>query len=337
MANASESSTPPVQATAAGVEPCISIIIPCYNAEPFLHQTIEALTRQSVTQWECIIVDDLSSDGSMAIAERWAAKDPRFQVIRKPVNEGVSGTRNVGFAAARDCTEYVMFLDADDLLLPEALSRLMERLRAVPDAVGACGRVMVVNCYGERIASPDVEERKELAVRWEGGHLRPVDDTSRVGFESLVLKNLMIAPGSVLLRKRFVKAASVGGGLFDPQLLGLEDWDVWLRLSRRGLFTYVAETTLAYRRHGSNLSGNIGMMARCGWRVRWKTYRSPQNTPSQRDYVRNAYRAWHRSTFRERLHYVLAALKERRYRESMRLAVPTIWTGMHGLLWQLVP
>lgn len=337
MANAPESSTPPVQASVAGVEPCVSIIIPCYNAEPFLDQTIEALTRQSMTQWECIIVDDRSSDGSAAIAAQWAARDARIQVIRKPANEGVSKTRNVGLAAVGERTEYVMFLDADDLLLPDALARLLERLRLAPDAVGACGGVVVITSKGERIASQEVEKRKELAVRCEGGRLLRVDDPSCIGFESLVLQNIMIAPGSVLLRKGPAKAASVGGELFDPWIGLCEDWDVWLRLSRQGRFVYVAEATLAYRRHGGNLSANIGRMARSGWRFRWKTYRSPQNTPSQRVYVRNAYRAWHRSTFRERCRLALAALRERRYRESFRLAVPTLWTGMHGLLWLLMP
>jgi glycosyltransferase involved in cell wall biosynthesis len=99
----------------------ISIVIPVFNRERLLRECLESLARQSLEVWEAIIVDDGSSDGSVAVAEEFAGSDARFRVMTRPVEspKGACACRNVGLREARG--KYVIFLDSDDLLAVEAL------------------------------------------------------------------------------------------------------------------------------------------------------------------------------------------------------------------------
>ncbi|MBR3287384.1 MAG: glycosyltransferase [Bacteroidales bacterium] len=101
---------------------CVSIIVPVYNAEPFLSPGIDSILAQSFTDFELLLIDDGSTDGSGAICEAYAAKDSRVRVFHKK-NGGVSSARNLGLDEATG--EFVFFADADDLIPPAALSALM--------------------------------------------------------------------------------------------------------------------------------------------------------------------------------------------------------------------
>ena len=92
--------------------PVISVVIPVYNAKKYLKDCLNSLIKQYYKQWEAILVDDGSKDGSAQICDEYAASDPRFRVIHKK-NEGVSIARNTGIEAARG--KYLIFVDADDL------------------------------------------------------------------------------------------------------------------------------------------------------------------------------------------------------------------------------
>jgi len=101
--------------------PLVSIITPIYNAAPWLRETLDSVRAQTLTDWEQIMVDDGSSDDSVAIAEAAALQDPRFRLIRTLRNMGPSAARNLAIEAARG--RFIAFLDADDLWLPEKLAR----------------------------------------------------------------------------------------------------------------------------------------------------------------------------------------------------------------------
>lgn len=103
----------------------LSIIIPVYNAEEYLDRCLESVVDQSFTSYEVILVDDGSSDSSPLICDRYSATDPRFRTIHK-ANGGVSSARNAGLNLAKG--EYVMFVDSDDALLPDALERMFEEV-----------------------------------------------------------------------------------------------------------------------------------------------------------------------------------------------------------------
>lgn len=102
--------------------PSISVIVPVYQAEKFLHRCFESMSRQTFPDWELILVDDGSTDGSGALCDRFAARDDRVRVFHRKRNQGVSEARNLGLNEAR--SPYITFLDADDCYEFQALEIL---------------------------------------------------------------------------------------------------------------------------------------------------------------------------------------------------------------------
>ncbi len=99
----------------------ISIIIPVYNTAKYLDQCLESVLEQSYTDWECIVVDDGSTDNSGAICDNWGERDNRFVIIHQK-NQGVSAARNHGLERSKG--EYICFIDSDDWVEPMYLSHL---------------------------------------------------------------------------------------------------------------------------------------------------------------------------------------------------------------------
>lgn len=101
--------------------PEISIIVPVYNVERYLGECLDSIKSQAFTDWECILIDDGSPDKSIDICEKYSAFDSRFKVIRRN-NGGLSAARNTGLSYARG--KFISFVDSDDIVYPEYLSRL---------------------------------------------------------------------------------------------------------------------------------------------------------------------------------------------------------------------
>ncbi|MEO8692369.1 MAG: glycosyltransferase family 2 protein [Acidimicrobiales bacterium] len=125
--------------TEAATLPSVSVVVAFFDEEPYLATAIDTVLRQSVVDWELLLVDDGSRDGSAAIADAAAASDPRVRVLRHPggVNAGLPASRNLGLAAAR--ARYLCYLDADDAWVPEKLARQMAMMVANPSAAIVCG------------------------------------------------------------------------------------------------------------------------------------------------------------------------------------------------------
>lgn len=113
------------------VQPLVSIVIPVYNVENYITDCLESLSAQNYGSCEIILVDDCSQDSSMALCAAKASTDSRFRIISHSSNRGVSAARNTGLACATG--RYVVFVDADDLVHPEMISRCV----AVSDQLGA--------------------------------------------------------------------------------------------------------------------------------------------------------------------------------------------------------
>jgi CDP-glycerol glycerophosphotransferase len=116
----------------------ITVIIPAYNAERYLEQTVQGVLAQTVSDWELVIVDDGSADGTALVAQSYAKPDPRIRVVRQ-ANHGIAAARNRGLAESDTSCEFVIFLDHDDLWERDALELLREELRAHPGAAAANG------------------------------------------------------------------------------------------------------------------------------------------------------------------------------------------------------
>ena len=100
----------------------VSVIVPCHNAAEFLADALQSVRDQTLRDLECIIIDDSSIDGSVAIANRFVNADPRFSLVISSERQGASAARNAGIAQATG--RWLALLDADDLFLPERLERL---------------------------------------------------------------------------------------------------------------------------------------------------------------------------------------------------------------------
>lgn len=111
-------------------DPRISIIVPCYNGEKFLRETLDCLQKQTIEDWECVIVNDGSTDGSLDIIKEYAANDPRYTYIDKH-NEGPSIARNAGIAASAG--KYILPFDADDLIAPSYAEKAINYLEEHSD------------------------------------------------------------------------------------------------------------------------------------------------------------------------------------------------------------
>jgi len=131
--------------------PAVSVVMPAFNCASYVDAAIESLTRQTLKEWECVCVDDGSTDDTASRLDAWAARDTRIRVLRQP-NAGVSAARNSGLAHARG--DFLFFLDADDLVGAEALERMVSVSRQTRADVVVGGLVMMSPDCAEMPAAP---------------------------------------------------------------------------------------------------------------------------------------------------------------------------------------
>lgn len=206
----------------------ITIVLPAYNVAPFVARAIESVLAQTHRDWRLVVIDDGSTDDTLAIIRGLA--DPRIRVLTQS-NSGVSAARNRGIGRIDGAA--VMFLDADDWLAPDALARLAATLEAHPDAIAAHG----AHCF--------VSEDGRTWVESKTGPF-PEGDI----LERLLVRNLFANGGHVLVRTQAVRRA-VG---FRSDITYGEDWEFWCRLAAQGSFVAVPgrEPLLFVRRRGGS-------------------------------------------------------------------------------------
>ena len=153
------------------MQPKVSIIIPCYNQAKFLPKAISSLQAQTLEAWECIVVDDGSTDNTSEVASNIALTEPRVRLIQKQ-NGGLASTRNMGMQYAKGT--YIQFLDADDTISPEKLERqvsIMEQKGLDISYTAFCYE----NSKGERTKSQFVRlNRLRILLRWGLGFSVPI-------------------------------------------------------------------------------------------------------------------------------------------------------------------
>lgn len=220
----------------ASTDPRVSVIIPAYNAETFIAATLRSASAQTVTSLEIIVVDDGSTDGTASIVERH--DDARLRYVRQD-NSGVSAARNAGLALARG--DFVSFLDADDVLSPDAFERLLTAFDQTPEAVFAYGEGLSFSGETPDIANA-APQRPPIAARPEGDAL--------AGF--LVANPVRT---STAMARRHATQNTSG---FPTHLRLGEDWAYWCELASLGPVIYVPGRPLvAYRRHVASATGSL--------------------------------------------------------------------------------
>lgn len=205
-----ESFGAPVPLIADGRVPRVTVIIPCFNYGHYLPQSIGSILAQEQVELEIIVVDDASTDSSAAVADKFAAQDSRISVIRHERNAGHVQTFNTGFAAATG--EFIVRLDADDLLTPGSLARAVALFDWYPS-------VGLVYGHPRHFTSPEPPTARE-AIRgwsiWSGSDW--VAERCRKGV------NCITTP-EVIIRADVMR--SIGG--LDTRLHFAQDMEMWLR------------------------------------------------------------------------------------------------------------
>lgn len=128
--------------------PLVSVIMPAYNAAPFIKDAISSVIAQTVTDWELLVIDDGSSDDSRQIAAELAQGDARIQLLVNEQNMGVAKTRNRGIEMAKG--QYIAFLDSDDVWYPEKLERQLEKMRREDAGIGYCS-YGIIGVSGDKV------------------------------------------------------------------------------------------------------------------------------------------------------------------------------------------
>ena len=245
-----------VVAVLRDMSPLISIIIPTYNRVQYVTRAIAAIQEQAFTDWELIVVDDGSSDGTAEVLPSLAALDARIQYVRQ-ANAGVSVARNTGMAVMNPDSRYIMFHDDDDWLTEDGLTRLSALAAAFPDAPAVAGLPLhcddngystdtLATCYGA----------KRIAVG-DNGLSENVPFGAPETFASMVVWCGIATPALALIRRdAFAKTAG-----FVTRCQPSEDWLLWLDLTRQGDIPRTGTFTLNKRVHPGAVTQNGKVMA----------------------------------------------------------------------------
>lgn len=209
----------------------VSVIVPVYNAEKFIRETMDSVRAQTYENWELLLVEDVSSDGSVDVITEYIAKtqDTRIRLIRQPSNQGAASARNRGVREAAG--RYIAYLDADDLWMPEKLEheiRFMEK----KDAAFAFTGYEFADEYGVGLGKV-VRVPETLVYRQ-------------------ALSNTTIFTTTVMF-----DTTKISKELLEMPQIKSEDTALWWRVLRNGYTAYgLNENLVRYRRAGKTLSSN---------------------------------------------------------------------------------
>ncbi len=217
--------------------PKISVIMPVYNGELFVGQAIDSLLSQTFQDWELIVVDDGSTDGTSQILGQYT--DSRIRIIRQK-NRGEAGARNTGLDHMSG--EYMAFLDADDLYLPNALSDMNSYLDQHPQ-------------YGSVFSDGHIcdHQGNELMHLTD---IRPGIFTGKILDPVVISSSVISVPVCTMTRVSSIRDHALH---FDEKdnLIGT-DWDFWIRLAVHVEFGYLDKLTCKYRIHETNITRVYG-------------------------------------------------------------------------------
>lgn len=216
----------------------VSVIIPSYNSGRFLNKAIESLVNQTYKNLEVIIVNDGSTDNTEEIAKKWQKRDERIKYIKHQKNKGLSAARNTGIKNSQG--EYIAFLDADDIWLPQKIEIQLKKLNELN------ADLIFSNWY---IWDPKNDTKIKA---FDSNPIESGKDVLRF----LIKKNFG-NPSTAVLKKLILEKV----GLFDEGLKSSEDYDLWLRFLLNGMkITFCDEPLIYSRKHSGQMTLNTYIM-----------------------------------------------------------------------------
>ncbi len=207
--------------------PIVSIVLPCYNGARFLRPSVDSVLAQTFPDWELVIVDDCSTDGSGEIADEYAAQDKRIRVIHNQKNHTLPGALNDGFDVT--CGKYLTWTSDDNIAKPNWLGVMSEYLDCHPRTDMVCANMDIIDENGvvcDVMRHPyDTPVQTELAYRCNVG-------------------------AAFLYRRTIAERV----GKYDADMFCAEDYDYWVRIALNGKIDYINDNIYMYRRTGQSLT-----------------------------------------------------------------------------------
>lgn len=217
----------------------VSIIVPCYNQAQYLDEALQSVLDQTYQDWECILVNDGSSDTTEKIALEWCERDSRFIYFKKE-NGGLSSARNAGLRNAKG--DYIQFLDSDDLLAAEKLF-LSAKLFEVDTTLD-----VVITDY-------NMLDSKNFQIK------PPIYDISNVDFNFYTIVNQWDIDFTIPIHCALFKKSSIGTLQFDESLKAKEDWLFWVQFFKKShKFAFIHQKLVSYRLHENSMTQSASYM-----------------------------------------------------------------------------
>lgn len=222
------------------ITPLVSVIIPCYNSEKNILQTIASVSAQTMGDLEILVVDDCSSDGSAKVVESILTEEPRLRFFQQDINHGVAQARNRALSEARG--RYVAYLDSDDLWSPEKLERQIA--------------FMSENGYGACFTSYET-------IKEDGTHINYVHVPSSITYKQF-LKNTITCSHSLLFDTSIVDRSL----LVMPDIRRGQDFATWCQVMKAGHALHGLDEPLAvYRKCAGSLSSDPIKSVKRTWNI----------------------------------------------------------------------
>jgi glycosyltransferase involved in cell wall biosynthesis len=224
--------------------PLVSVIIPAFNYGHLIGQTFDSLLKQTYLNWECLVIDDGSTDNTEEIVRDFSRLEPRVKYFSQ-ANSGLSAARNAGVKLSNG--KYIQFLDADDLLEKRKLEYHVKHLEEHQEVDIVYGSVRY-------FTTDNPDERRYSIFKIDKPWMPEVSGAGEEVLRFLLYENIMVVSAPLIRREVIADV-----GLFDREIPLLEDWDYWIRCAIKGKrFQYLdkEETLSLVRWHPSSISQN---------------------------------------------------------------------------------
>lgn len=216
---------PRFETAGPSAQPVVSVVMPVYNRVRYCAEAIDSILGQTLADFEFIIIDDGSTDGTSAFLEWYGSRDGRIRLLRNAANRGVSTSLNLGIAEAR--CDLIARMDSDDVALPERLERQLAFMADHPKIVASGTALRIIDADGNFAGPPSTVQTDPKIL-----HSRPS----------------LAHPTTIFRREAVLR---VGG--YRPAFDHAEDVDLWFRLGEIGVLGNLPEVLLHYRDHAGNV------------------------------------------------------------------------------------
>jgi glycosyltransferase involved in cell wall biosynthesis len=274
----------------AEAAPLVSVVIPCYKQAHFLGEAIESVLAQSYPHFEIIVVDDGSPDNTSEVAARYA----RVRCIRQD-NQGLAGARNTGIRESKG--SYLVFLDADDRLLPDALKVGVECLKARPECAFVSGLYRFIAADGSPL--PPIRDL-------------PCPDKEQ--YMEMLRGDYIITPAVIMHRRSVFEV--VGG--FDSSVNAAADYDLCLRVARKFPVYCHGEVIIEYRLHASNMTLDSVLMLNATLDVLHSQWRHTKGNKPYKEAIKKGIRVSKDHYGGQLAYRMLAHAQKREWKNALR-------------------